>query len=1373
MKWRAELRAQVVEGAARAPCPVDSLLARATGSDALPPGVAGVLEAHAWLNRQGEVTVLVLDDVDTLAEEDQQAWDALLRCLEPDDAVLMLGAARLAPELRSPSLVCLPLEPLAQSDLSVWATGLIAAAQVAELFSLTAGIPAQVEIVLRQLVSGERTIAELGEGPARLPSQGPPELAAAGRLGAELAALAEAELETLALVAVLDGVLEPAQALVPVQEDALAALAAAGWLRREGSEWRLWAVADASVLCAALPRELVKSLHQRLAAALRSRAPRHAAAGPRRASSAARGVAFPSAPAHRARWVHHLAAAGELEAAEKHFLECASEQALAPRAWSSNAQPLEQYTRQADVLLDLARVHLPANRPARALSTLAHLLRLHRAEHGSPRSCELAGRCLHALGRSKRAQRYLERALLGLTRNQAASSGSTPEGAAPPHQPSAMPGQADPSGAALWRASTVEVLVRVHIQRGNYQQARELACRELESCTEPRLRASLCQSLGVAASYLGDVGLGREQLEQALALFDRSGSAEDRMRSLSYLAILEFRVGHLETAIGHYRAAVELAETHQLTPLLSSALLNLGTACQRQGDWGAALDYYERALRLASALGRTSTEATLRLNLANLHTEIGAFDRGLAGLGRVEALAQSAGLSHLGGTILVIRGEVALARGELDRAHEHFLQAQRFHRERQSPREVAEAELHLAEVELALGNVAAAAERAAAASLQTGALDAADLDAQAAMLQGRCALARGGWADAAAALERAVDQCVRAAQQLLEADAQALLAQALRASGNEDRAQEHQRRALAIWERVAHSLPQPLRDAFWRHPRRAALGSTAASLFPAPLAPTLHPTADRATLTRFLEVNQRINSSLSTERLLEFAMDAAIELSGAERGFVLLAEPTQEQPSDPPSRYQVAVARNLDRERVGSSSYELSTSIAERVMRTGQPIITVDAQSDERFAGHHSVHAMRLQSVACVPISSPEGVLGALYLDNRYQAGRFSSGDAQLLMAFSTQVAIALRNARMHAALQEHAQSLAEEKRAVEKVSRGQAKEIERLHREVAARQQALELRYDYGQIVGRSAPMRELLAKLDRVIDTPLTVLIQGESGTGKELVARAVHYNSSRRERPFVSINCAAMPEALLESELFGHVRGAFTGATDDKQGLMVAARGGTLFLDEVGDMPPSMQVKLLRALQEREVRPVGAAELVPIDVRVLSATNKDLGAEVQSGGFREDLFYLLSVVVIELPPLRERSEDIPALGAAILERLVRDSATPPPALSPAALRALMGYRWPGNVRQLENVLSKAYYWSNRVEILSKDVELPTRLNTPRRALDRAQFERDEARRIVDALHQSRWNMSAVARSLGIPRNTLYRKLGKYRIARPAGQA
>jgi transcriptional regulator with GAF, ATPase, and Fis domain len=478
---------------------------------------------------------------------------------------------------------------------------------------------------------------------------------------------------------------------------------------------------------------------------------------------------------------------------------------------------------------------------------------------------------------------------------------------------------------------------------------------------------------------------------------------------------------------------------------------------------------------------------------------------------------------------------------------------------------------------------------------------------------------------------------------------------------------------------------------------------------------------------------------------------------------VLLARPARGR-EDRVGTFTVAAARNLDRERVPRSHLKFSRSIAEEVVRTGQPVVTVDAQHDARFAGERSVHAMRLQSVACVPIRAPDAVHGALYLDNRFEHGRFAEQDLSLLVAFADQAAVAITNAELHAALTARTRELEIAQRKLETLVRGQAERIESLTEEVRTKQQVLEYRYDYSQIIGRSAPTRAVLDTLERIIDSSLTVLIEGESGTGKELIARAIHYNGPRKDRRLVSLNCAALPDTLIESELFGHERGAFTGADEKRIGLLAAAEGGTVFLDELGDMPVSVQAKLLRALQEREVVPVGATEPVPIDIRLVCATNRDLRIEVEQGRFREDLYYRVSVVGIELKPLRERREDLPDLIAHFLERHGEGKR-----LSQDARRALMSHRWPGNVRELENVLARGCVMADGPTIERRDLDLPESMPFATLPVDRTDYQTHEIDRIRAALNACGWNISRVSRELGIPRQTLYRKLERYRLTRP----
>jgi transcriptional regulator with GAF, ATPase, and Fis domain len=314
--------------------------------------------------------------------------------------------------------------------------------------------------------------------------------------------------------------------------------------------------------------------------------------------------------------------------------------------------------------------------------------------------------------------------------------------------------------------------------------------------------------------------------------------------------------------------------------------------------------------------------------------------------------------------------------------------------------------------------------------------------------------------------------------------------------------------------------------------------------------------------------------------------------------------------------------------------------------------------------------------------------------------------------------------------------------------------------------------------IVGSSAAMREVLELVYRVASTTSTVLIQGETGTGKELVARAIHRHSSRGTRPFVAINCAAITESLLESELFGHTKGAFTGATAQKKGKIESAEGGTLFLDEISELASGMQAKLLRVLQEREIEPVGGTHSIKVDVRILAATNRDLEDEVRAGRFREDLYFRLNVLSIATPPLRERREDLPVLAKSSVLKVSKKYNVPPKALSAQAQALLMVYDWPGNVRELENAMERAVVLGSADEILPED--LPRCIwegaaSTPETGYHCA-MKHSKRQLIVRALGQANGHYIEAARILGLHPNSLLRlirNLGLKTAARelPAG--
>ena len=525
---------------------------------------------------------------------------------------------------------------------------------------------------------------------------------------------------------------------------------------------------------------------------------------------------------------------------------------------------------------------------------------------------------------------------------------------------------------------------------------------------------------------------------------------------------------------------------------------------------------------------------------------------------------------------------------------------------------------------------------------------------------------------------------------------------------------------------------------------------------------------ERSNLLRLQEVNRAINAEMNLQALLERIIDAVIELTHAERGFLITVKD---------GVLEFEAARNFREAEVDRPDLAISRSIANQVIQGARPVLVVNAREDDRFRSVQSIANMGLRSVLCVPLLRREEVMGAVYVDNRLDKGVFDDEDLTTLEAFADQAAIAIENARRMEELRTKNAALARARAELERMNqrlsrtvRFQATELDRARArlDAAGRRGAPP---SFRGIVGCSKAMRELFSLLERVIDSEYPVLIQGESGTGKELVACAIHTASRRAERPFVVENCAALPDTLLESELFGHVRGAFTGAVSNRKGLLETADKGTLFLDEVGEMSTEMQKKLLRFLQEGEFRPVGGTNPVRVDVRILSASNADLHRLVKEGRFREDLFYRLNVLPIRLPSLRERREDIPLLIDHFLGLFCEENGVPRKEMDPLVVDRLCRYAWPGNVRELENVMRRLVTFSN--DVITPDLlsGLEERVGEGEGEVTEAEgaglverVEYLEKREIQKALGEEGGNKSRAARRLGISRFTLQRKMEKY---------
>lgn len=428
--------------------------------------------------------------------------------------------------------------------------------------------------------------------------------------------------------------------------------------------------------------------------------------------------------------------------------------------------------------------------------------------------------------------------------------------------------------------------------------------------------------------------------------------------------------------------------------------------------------------------------------------------------------------------------------------------------------------------------------------------------------------------------------------------------------------------------------------------------------------------------------------------------------------------------------------------------------VAGWVLQHNRPAIIRDPSKEERFFEGIDVQQQFVtRNMICLPLRTRRGVIGVLYALNKRE-GVFTDKEAWLLESLAATIAIAIENARLYGELKNHASSLERENR--------------RLKTEQSRR-------YTLQGVIGSSRAMQRVFHLIEKVLDSSTPVLLLGETGTGKELAARLIHHNGPRKDRPFVAENCAALAENLLESELFGHVKGAFTGAIADKKGLFELAAGGSVFLDEIGEIPLGMQVKLLRVLQDGQLRPVGGSRTVRVDFRLISATNRNLQEEMTAGRFREDLFYRVNVFPIILPPLRERTADIPLLVDHFLHRYAAKASRSVERITPTALNLLVQYRWPGNVRELENEIERAATLaapgqSITEEHLSEKITGENnRRPLPKKSGEtlRAHTERIERQWIENALKQTGGNRTRAAEQLGLTRQGLLKKIARYRIA------
>ena len=502
---------------------------------------------------------------------------------------------------------------------------------------------------------------------------------------------------------------------------------------------------------------------------------------------------------------------------------------------------------------------------------------------------------------------------------------------------------------------------------------------------------------------------------------------------------------------------------------------------------------------------------------------------------------------------------------------------------------------------------------------------------------------------------------------------------------------------------------------------------------------------------KLYEFSEKLMTMKNIDELLEAMLDAVIDVTGAEKGLILLMDdvfgtgaPAGPPPSDgspAQSKPVIRAVRHVKKEAITDTTGAISDSIVRRVLETGRPVIVSDALTDSQFGSSESVLALRLSSVMCAPLVSQGHVTGAMYVGNDRVKGLFERSQLDVLTIFAGQASLILQNAMLLSALRA---------------------DKEKLSAELKDKR--------FGDIIGVCPSMMEVFRKLQKVATTDISVLITGETGTGKELIAREVHRRSSRVNGPFVVINCGAIPENLIESELFGHVKGAFTGAVGSRPGKFQVADKGTLFLDEIGELPLNLQVKLLRARQERVVYRGGDSKPEKVDIRVVAATNRVLEEEIRCGRFREDLYYRLNVVNLWLPPLRDRGDDVLIIAKALLSKYADEYNSPVQGFSPSALAAIKKSPWPGNIRQLENRIKKALVLGEKTLLGPEDLDIGQGSENPILPLEKAK-EEFQRKYVLEVLERNNGNRTQTARDLGVDPRTIFRYLEREANPPPAG--
>ena len=877
----------------------------------------------------------------------------------------------------------------------------------------------------------------------------------------------------------------------------------------------------------------------------------------------------------------------------------------------------------------------------------------------------------------------------------------------------------------------------------HYQRAQELYSSEKAALDEGNILIDIGL---VYYSILKDPDKALDFYEQARVKFEAAGSTRGLTRAFGNMGAQLYALGRYEEALEHHTRANELAAQSADRMLLATSNGAMGQCELALCRYSPALLHLREELRIALEIGDGYLQEMCRENMGELYMVLGAFDEAMNMYAEAQALAEASGSTagvaadhiDIAGCLIETRDfdgaekRLARASGLLEQAEDVNIEAMYHYRSGYLHLQRAGEDDH-AQALPAFNRLGDLADRHGFDSFSILARSYA----------GACQMHLGR-TGVALELSREALQLLEEKGPLYGGSHDILYNHAiiLRAAGESAEAAACIERAYEALMSSAESIADTtLYRSYLENVRVNAQIVRDYAVAHRSESPQALTAVREQNLRTLYAVARKINSVLDLDQLLDNIMDSALEAMNGERGLIFLIEHEQ---------LALKVSRNVEKETIKDAT-EISLSILKDVLHAGKPIIVSDTSANDAFKQRESVVNFNIHSLICVPMKSKDEIIGTVYVDSRsdaVQAMSFSEIDAEFLEAFANLATIAIENARLHQSLKQENLYLRKE----------------------------VEQRFGFESIIGSSPPMEKLFSETQAAIGSDGSVLIYGESGTGKELVAKAIHYNGARREHRFVAVDCGALPDTLLESELFGYKRGAFTGAVADKPGLFEEAHQGTLFLDEISNTSLAFQAKLLRVLQEGEFRRVGETKTRQVNVRIICATNKDLQVEIEESRFRQDLFYRLNVIPLTVPTLRQRMSDVPELVQHFITKYNERHTSVVTGASDELLELLKQMPWNGNVRELENLINRMIAQASdemlTTQMLPSDYsgssssgaqstgDLELSLKAPRRLNTLKEVEKEH---IAYELKHTDGNKTEAAKVLGLKRTTLVEKMKK----------